>query len=250
MKLDFSNKTALITGATRGIGKAIADKLLKSNASLILTGTKSEEIDKLNEEIANNGITNVKYFQLDLSSEESLKIFLKKIDAFSHIDICINNAGANKISSFLDTSDEDYHLLLDVNLKGPLEILKVVGKKMIENNYGRIVNVASIWSHITKHGRSLYTTSKSGLVGLTKTLSVEWAPYNVLVNAVSPGFTLTELTANTNTPEELKQIEGMIPIKRMAQPFEIANTVLFLCSDLNSYLTGQNIIIDGGYTNV
>ena len=121
---------------------------------------------------------------------------------------------------------------------------------MKKNGYGRIVNITSIWSVITRPGRSIYTTAKFAIAGLTKTLAIELAEYNILVNSVGPGFTITELTATTNTSEEIKKITDIIPIKRMAQPIEIANTILFLCSDLNTYLTGQNIIVDGGYTNV
>jgi 3-oxoacyl-[acyl-carrier protein] reductase len=137
-----------------------------------------------------------------------------------------------------------------INLFGPYKTLKIVGNKMINNNYGRIVNVASIWSVITRPGRSVYTTTKNAIIGITKTLSVEWASYNILVNAVSPGFTLTELTKNTNTEEQIKFLENTIPAKRMCQPIEQARIIAFLCSDLNTYMTGQNIVVDGGYTNV
>jgi len=141
-------------------------------------------------------------------------------------------------------------MLNNINLKAPYLISREVSRTMKRNGYGRIVNITSIWSTITRPGRSLYALTKSGIVGLTRTLAVELAESNILVNAVAPGFTMTELTASTNTPEEIGKITGMIPIKRMALPEEIANLVLFLCSDLNSYLTGQNIVIDGGYTNV
>ena len=193
---------------------------------------------------------NISYVQADFSSPESIVEFLDYLDSVEKIDVCINNAGVNKVSSFTETNDADYNWIMDVNLKAPYTISKAVGKKMIACNYGRIVNIASIWSVITRHSRSLYTMSKWGLVGLTKTLSVEWAPYNILVNAVSPGFTMTELTKKTNTPRELHEIADMVPLKRLAEPDEIANVVAFLCSDLNTYLTGQNIIVDGGFTNV
>lgn len=250
MTLDFTNKTALITGATRGIGKSIADCLYEAGANLILTGTNKEEIDNLNLKNKEKGITNIQFLQADFSEIKSTEIFLKKLNEYVSIDICINNAGVNKIDDFNNTTVEDFEWIHDINLKIPYQILKVVGPKMIKNNYGRIVNVASIWSVITRPGRSMYTSSKNALVGLTKTLAVEWASHNVLVNAVSPGFTLTELTKTTNTLKQLKDIESIIPAKRMAEPIEIARVIAFLCSDLNTYLTGQNITIDGGYTNV
>lgn len=250
MKIDFSNKTALITGATRGIGKAIADCLGDAGATLILTGTRSDLVDQLNSDLAMKGIKGVVYIQADFSNKASVESFLSKLDSYSKIDICVNNAGINKIDEFIGTDSDDYELIHEINLKAPYRILKVVGPKMIGNKYGRVVNIASIWSVVTRHGRSMYTTSKWGLLGMTKALAVEWAAHNIMVNAVSPGFTLTELTASTNSKEELEKISGMIPAKRMADPVEMARVVAFLCSDLNSYMTGQNIVVDGGYTSI
>lgn len=250
MLIDFTNKTALITGATRGIGKSVADCFYAAGANLILTGTRHEEVEKLNAKNKKNGIRNIEYIQADFSDSQSTDKFLSKLDQFERIDICVNNAGVNKIADFTDTTIEDFTWINEINVNVPYKILKIAGPKMIANEYGRVVNVASIWSVITRPGRSMYTTSKNALVGLTKTLAIEWASHNVLVNAVSPGFTLTELTKTTNTLEQLEAIEKIIPAKRMAEPDEIARVVAFLCSDLNTYLTGQNITIDGGYTNV
>jgi 3-oxoacyl-[acyl-carrier protein] reductase len=120
-------------------------------------------------------------------------------------------------------------------------------KKM---NYGRIVNIASIWSIITKPGRAVYAATKSGLVGMTRAVAVDLAPYGILVNAVSPGFVNTELTKNTLSPEECESLSSQVPMGRFAEPEEIARTVLFLSSDWNTYLTGQNLVVDGGYACV
>lgn len=248
MNITLENRIALITGATRGIGKQIADCFSDAGAGLILTGTKPEEIEKLNSSLAGKGIQNVKYLQVDFADFESTGKFLEKLSAIPKIDICVNNAGINIINDFVDTQTDDFKTINNINLMAPFEILRVAGKKMLDNNYGRVVNIASIWSIISRQGRSMYSTSKHAIVGLTKTLAVEWAAHNVLVNAVSPGFTLTELTKNTNSPEQLEEIKKAIPAKRMADPIEVARLILFLCSDLNSYITGQNIAIDGGYT--
>lgn len=246
--IDLSGKVALITGGTRGIGKAIADRFLEAGASIILTGTKAAEVEKLNAE--NIRPEKISYLQVDFTNPDSVAAFLIKIQEIGRIDILVNNAGINKIALNTDTSTDDFDLLNDVNVKGPYLLCREVSKLMKNSGYGRIVNVTSIWSTITRPGRSIYTTNKHAIAGLTKTLAIELAAHNIMVNAVGPGFTLTELTATTNTPEELKKITDIIPIKRMAQPVEIANLILFLSSDLNSYLTGQNLIIDGGYTNV
>ena len=250
MQIDFTNKTVLITGATRGIGKAIADCFFQAGAKLFLTGTKKDEVEQLNKDNKRKGIDHVEYIQADFSNQDSVNEFLIRLTQFEQIDICVNNAGVNRVNDFTDTSIDDFDWIHNINLKVPYQILSVVGPKMLEQGYGRIVNVASIWSWITRPGRSMYTSSKNALVGLTKTLAVEWASRNVLVNAVSPGFTLTELTKTTNTKEQLIELENKIPAGRLAEPDEIAKVVAFLCSDLNTYITGQNIIIDGGFTNV
>jgi 3-oxoacyl-[acyl-carrier protein] reductase len=250
MKIDFTGKTVLITGATRGIGKEIANCISSMGGNLILTGTKSEDIKKLNEQNSADDITNIRYLQCDFADDQSTNTFLQEIDKYNRIDVCINNAGINLINDFIDTSYEDFVYMNRVNLFGPYKTLKIVGTKMIANNYGRIVNVASIWSVITRPGRSMYTATKNSIVGITKTLSVEWAPYDVLINAVSPGFTLTELTESTNTKEQIATLKSMIPAKRMCYPIEQARVIAFLCSDLNTYMTGQNIVVDGGYINV
>jgi 3-oxoacyl-[acyl-carrier protein] reductase len=250
LKIDLTNRTALITGATQGIGKAIACKFEAAGANLILTGTNKIQIRELNTQLGQQGKKNTIYMQLDLSSEKSVESFLQDMDGLAPVDICVNNAGVNKVSSFVETSLEDFDWIHQVNLRGPYRILKHLLPHMQNQQYGRIVNIASIWSIVTRRRRSLYTTSKNALVGMTEALAVELAADKVLINAVSPGFTLTELTRRTNSASELSVIEGTIPMGRLAQPEEIANTVAFLCSDLNTYITGQNIVIDGGYTNL
>lgn len=247
IQMDLSGKVALVTGGTRGIGKAISEALFAANAKVIVTGTKIEEIAQLN---ANDTSGRLVYVQVDFLDEVSVSNFLKYIHEQSVIDILINNAGVNRINYNTETNSEDFDVLNSINLKAPYLVSREVSKLMKQNGYGRIVNVTSIWSVITRPGRSLYALTKWGIVGLTKTLAVELAEHNILVNSIAPGFTMTELTASTNTPEEIEKITNLIPAKRMAQPVEIATTVLFLCSNLNTYLTGQNIVIDGGYTNV
>ena len=249
MKLDFIGKTALVTGATRGIGKAIADTLWASGADVYLTGTKQEEIDRLNEEVKQNNIERKHYLCVDLSNEHSLKVFLLQLSGIERIDICVNNAGINIVRDFCEVSYEEFIKVQQVNVFGPRQILGVVVPKMKAHNYGRIVNIASIWSVINRPGRSSYGISKNAIHGLTKALSIELAQYNIMVNSVSPGFTMTELTKNTNTKEQLVELAGKVAAKRLADPQEQANVVAFLCSEQCSYMTGQNLVVDGGYTN-
>ena len=247
ISIDLSGKTALITGATRGIGRAIADVFFEAGANVLLTGTSQSEIDQLNSENEDQAI---KWIMADFSTPDSIESFTNGLKKMEPIDICVNNAGINIIKPFDEVSNKEYDRLISVNLSAPFSIVQSIIPNMKKQNYGRIVNIASIWSQISKSGRSLYTTSKTGLVGFTKAIAVEYAQSNILVNAVSPGFTLTELTKQSLTKNEMKELSGQIPMERFAEPNEIAKTVLFLCSDLNTYITGQNITIDGGFTLV
>ena len=245
--IDLSGKNVLITGGTRGIGAAITAVFHDAGANVISTGTSIDKVEQLNTE---NTDPRQLYKAVDFSDEKSIDRFLQEIERIDTIDVLINNAGVNRVQNISETIDADYDFIMDVNVKGPYRLAREISKKMIKNSHGRIVNISSIWSSVTRPGRSLYTTSKFAIVGLTKSLAVELGAHNILVNSVGPGFTVTELTSATNTIAELESISSKIPLKRMAQPSEIANIVLFLSSDLNTYITGQNIIIDGGYTIV
>jgi len=250
-EIDLKGKTALITGGTMGIGAAIATELHNAGADLILTGVEDQDhIDVLNDNAQKEGINNIHYIHVNFTNKDSIDNFFNFLNTQKKIDICINNAGTNRNNPIDEINIEDYDLLLDVNLKVPFLITRYVSKRMKKANYGRIVNIASIWSIKSRPGRTAYTITKSGIVGLTKTSSIELAPYNILVNAVSPGFTMTELTMRTLPEKEFNELKSIVPAQRFAEPSEIAKTVLFLVSDLNTYLTGQNIAIDGGFSNV
>jgi len=249
-EIDFSGKVVLITGATRGIGAALARDFCAAGADLILTGTDSQQINELNRNNADAGVTNIRYVQADFANAASLQSFLDEIAHCGRIDVCINNAGTNRIDFIDSTKIEDFELLTKVNLRAPFLISRQVSHLMKRANYGRIVNIASIWSVITKAKRSIYSTTKFGLVGMTKAVAADLAKYNVLVNAVSPGFTMTELTKSTLSENEIQELSSQIPMQRFAQPEEISKAVLFLASDMNTYITGQNIVVDGGFVSV
>lgn len=246
MKMDFINKTVIITGGTRGIGLAILKLFKKNNATIIATGTNKEKISKLNKDNKNNKI---KYLYLDFTVESSINSFLIQISKLDKIDILVNNAGANKISSIKNIKTEDWDMLNNINLRGPFLITREISKVMELNTYGRIINISSIFGTISKSKRASYSTTKWGLIGFTKAVALDLASKGVLVNAVSPGFVDTSLTREILGEDELKKLISTIPQKRLAEPKEIAKTILFLSSDENTYITGQNIIIDGGYTS-
>lgn len=250
MQLDFAGRTVLVTGATRGIGAAIADAFLAANANLIVTGTNPDAIAELNRQAKADGIENMRYLAVDFSDSASLDAFLGAIDKEERIDVCVNNAGINRINAIDDILVEDLDAVLDVNLRAPFLVCRSVTRLMKKAGYGRIVNIASIWSVISKPGRSVYAATKFGLVGMTKTLAAELGASNILVNAVSPGFVETEMTASTLSQDERNALASQVPMNRFAQPEEIAKVVLFLASDQNTYLTGQNIVVDGGFVSV
>ena len=247
ISIDLSNKTALITGATRGIGKAISESFIEAGAKVLLTGTKRSEIDKLNLENENNAL---KWIEADFSSQRGIATFIENLQITESIDICVNNAGINIIKPFTEYSTDEYQRLLSINLTAPFSIVQHIIPIMKEQRFGRIVNIASIWSQISKVKRSLYSTSKTGLIGFTRALAVEYASSNILINSVSPGFTMTELTEKSLSSDDITNLSKQIPVGRFAEPNEIAKVVLFLCSDMNTYITGQNILIDGGFTIV
>jgi NAD(P)-dependent dehydrogenase (short-subunit alcohol dehydrogenase family) len=250
MKIDFQGQTVLVTGATRGMGKQFADDFAKLGANLILTGTDKDKIETLNREAKRDGHVIRKYYAVDFANADSTKAFIEAIEAYQKIDVCINNAGINRINFVDETLLEDWKDIMAVNLEAPFMITRAVSKIMKKNRYGRIVNIASIFGVVSKAKRSIYSTTKFGLRGLTTTTAIELAPYNVLVNSISPGFVLTELTKNILSEEEMKDLASQVPLGRFAETDEISRVVLFLASSLNTYLTGQNIVVDGGFVNI
>ena len=246
MKIDFINKTIIVTGGTRGIGAAIVQLFQECNAQIIATGTNNKELERLNRESAGKKI---KYMHLDFTSNKSAQEFLVYLNNQDRIDVLINNAGVNKIDSIDKVSEEDWDWINNVNLRGPFLLTREVSKIMQRQGSGRIVSIASIFGVVSKSKRAAYSTTKWGLVGLTKATALDLASHNILVNAVSPGFVDTELTRQILGDKEIEKLLDTIPLKRLASVKEIAKTVVFLGSEHNTYITGQNIIVDGGFTS-
>lgn len=250
MNIDFRGQTALVTGGTKGIGKQIADDLAALGADVIMTGSNPDTIALLNREAAQAGKTSYRYMTVDFLDKDSTRSFLEELAGMKKIDVCINNAGINRINFIDETLLEDWDDLSAVNLDAPFLVTRTVSRIMKSNGYGKIVNISSIFGVISKAKRSLYSMTKFGLRGLTVSSAIDLAPYNVLVNAVSPGFVLTDLTRSILSQAEMDNLAAQVPIGRFAQPGEISNAVLFLASRHNTYITGQNLIIDGGFVNV
>ena len=250
MKINFHGQVVLVTGATRGIGKQIADSFSACGADLILTGTNEKQIDALNKDSINTGGGKKEYYAVDFTNTDSILEFLSIIKTRKKIDVCVNNAGINRINLIDQTRIQDWDDMISVNLKAPFLILRELSKLMKRNKYGRIVNISSIFGVISKEKRSLYSISKFGLRGLTIASSIDLAHYNILINTISPGFVHTELTKRILSKEEMDKLAKQIPVGRFAKPEEISKVVLFLSSKYNTYITGQNIIVDGGFVNV
>ncbi len=217
-------RTALVTGAARGIGAAIAGALRAQGAD-VLTPGRSE---------------------LDLVDPASLARWLEQHGG--QIDIVVNNAGINVLNDLEAITPDDWQQMVQINLTAPLQIIQGVAAGMKQRNWGRIVNISSIFGVVTKERRGAYSMVKSGLNGLSRTAAVELAPHGILVNSVCPGYVATDLTRQNNSPAELEKIAASIPAGRLAEPAEIARFVSWLCSDANTYLTGQTILVDGGFT--
>ena len=220
----MESKIALITGASRGIGKSIKEVLSKDEIEIISPNRN----------------------ELDLSSSESIDKFLSQTSA--DIDIIINNAGILKVGEHNEFSSDDFHEILQVNVVAPFKIISGFVEKMKIHSFGRIVNISSVWGQKSKKGRMLYSSSKAALDALTRSLAIEFASYNILINSVAPGYIETDMLKQCNTEEELSIIRDTIPMKRFGKKIEIAELVRFLSSENNSYITGQVFTIDGGYT--
>ena len=220
----MEKRNVLITGGSRGIGAAIAARFA-ADGHRVVTPRRAE---------------------LDLNNLDSLPEFLRLQE--TPFDILVNNAGINFLNELPNVQLADWEMMLRVNLTSPLLLTQAVSIGMKAKGWGRIVNLSSIFSFVTKEGRAAYSASKSALNGLTRSAAVELAPHGILVNALCPGYVETEMTHLNNSPSQIKAIESQIPLGRLASPDEIARCVAFLGSEENSYLTGQVIVADGGFT--
>lgn len=246
MQIDFANQKVLVTGGSRGIGKEIAKAFLQSGCGRVAVTGQSDQQPAWIEEFKNQSF-DIQYFCLDLLSDNWIEALKSIVNEYEGFDVCINNAGINSIHHLPNFPEEKVNQILAVNLQAPILISGIVCQKMAQNRYGRIVNIASIFGVVSKEMRSAYTASKSGLIGVTKTMALDLASDNILVNSVSPGFIETELTQKVLGKDGIEEMQKRIPLARLGSPKEIASYVLFLASKQNTYMTGQNMVVDGGF---
>lgn len=251
----LTGKTALITGASKGIGEGIARAYAFHGANLILAA-RSDQTIRLAEELEKEGCK-VIGVQMDVTNPESVSRGIKQgLDTFGKIDVLVNNAGVCKLGAFLEQSDEDRDFHIDVNIKGVWNVTKAVLPYMVEQNYGKIVIMSSVTGDmVADPGEAAYAMTKAALVGLTKALAREYAGYNITVNAICPGYVMTPMVegmAKQSCPEDPQSVvDGIasgVPLGRLADPVEVGELAAFLGSEESRYITGTQVVIDGGST--
>ena len=242
MQIDLSGKNALVTGSTRGIGRAIAETLAKSGARVAVVGRDLQKAKVAAVEVGNGA----QGFACDVTDTAAVAKLVSDVEAaFGSIDILVNNAGITRDNLVMRLKDEDWDAVINANLRGAFAAIRAVSRGMMKRRSGRIINVSSIIGIIGNKGQANYAASKAGLIALTKSVAKELGSRNILVNAVAPGFIETEMTA-TMTPEAREALGKQIALERLGTPQDVAATVAFLASDFSSYITGQVLVVDGG----
>jgi 3-oxoacyl-[acyl-carrier protein] reductase len=243
--MNLKGRTALVTGSGRGIGRAIAEKLADYGCNIVISDVNEEESKSTAAEIAKKGVETIG-LKCDVSKSDQVAEMIKAvIGKFGRIDIVVNNAGITRDGLLMGMKEEDWDLVLNINLKGAFLVTREVIKPMMKERFGRIINIASIVGLMGNAGQANYTASKAGLIALTKTTAREYASRNINVNAVAPGFIETPMTQKL--PEKVKEaMLAQIPQGKYGSVEDIANAVLFLASDLSNYVTGQVISVNGG----
>ena len=245
MRFDLSNKTALVTGASQGIGETIAIEMAKSGATVFCLARNKEALDTTIKKITENG-GKATAFSCDISNNDDFKsIILNIVKEYGSIDILVNNAGITKDNLLMRMSDDQWDDVLNINLKGSFTCIRSVIKHMMKKKFGRIINITSIVGITGNAGQANYAASKSGLIGLTKSIAKEVASRGITANCVAPGWIETSMTDQLSTEVKNKFL-SQIPTGKIGQSKDIANAVIFLASDEAEYITGQTITVDGG----
>ena len=239
--INFKNKKILVTGASGGIGREIVKKFDSLEGSIVATGTNTEKIDLLKKDFPNINIV-----KFDISNHSKIEEFIDNITTqLNGLDILINNAGTNVDNLSLRMKEEEWKKVIDINLTSTFLLSKYAIKKMLKNKFGRIVNITSVVGHTGNLGQSNYAATKAGIIGMTKSLAIEYAKKNITLNCVSPGFIQSRMTDNIT--ESVKAVlTSRIPMARLGNGEDVANSVVFLSSDQASYITGETIHVNGG----
>ncbi len=245
MKIDLTDKIAIITGANQGIGFAIAETLGRAGATILNCDLNKEGLAEAENKLSARGIK-TKSYSLDVANgsqvSETIKIILS---SYQKIDILVNNAGITRDTFIMRMSEEAWQRVINVNLTGTYQMTKGVIRPMMKRQYGRIINIASVVGIVGNAGQANYAASKAGIIGLTKSTAKELASRQITVNAVAPGFIETDMTRSLTDEIKAKYLQN-IPLGRLGTVDDVANTIIFLASDLSKYITGQVFVVDGG----
>ncbi len=242
MHIDLSGKTALVTGSTRGIGRAIAESLAAAGARVAVVGRDAAKAQEAAAAIS----PEARGFGCDVGDVASVTALVEAVEKeLGGVDILVNNAGLTRDNILFRLKDDDWDSVIDANLRGAFVAIRAASRGMMKKRWGRIINIASVVGIVGNKGQANYAASKAGLIGLTKSVAKELASRNILANVVAPGFIETDMTA-AMTDEAKKTLFTQIPLERLGKPSDIASLVTFLASEQSSYITGQVFVVDGG----
>ena len=243
MNIDLTGRSALVTGSTRGIGRAIAETLAGSGAKVAIVGRDKTRAEETAAQLPSGS---ARGFACDMADPASVSKLVGDVETeLGGVDILVNNAGLTRDNLLMRLKDDDWDAVLDANLRGAFVAIRAATRGMMKRRWGRVINIASVVGLVGNKGQSNYAASKAGLIGLTKSVAKELASRNILANAVAPGFIETDMTA-AMTPEARASLSQQIPLERLGTPNDIAGIVGFLASDYATYITGQVFVVDGG----
>ncbi|HHV44765.1 MAG TPA: 3-oxoacyl-[acyl-carrier-protein] reductase [Firmicutes bacterium] len=242
----LTGRVALVTGGTRGIGKAITEALLQAGCQVAICGRNAKQLAETVQEFAATYHQQILGFPVDVTDWDSVEQLVAKVEGeWKAVDILVNNAGITQDSLLLRMTAAQWQQVIDVNLTGVFNCSKAVLRGMVKRRYGRIINITSVVGRMGNAGQANYAAAKAGVIGFTKSLAREVASRGITVNAIAPGFIESAMTDQL-TEEQKKRLTDQIPMQRTGQPVDVANAVLFLASDLSAYITGQVLNVDGG----
>jgi len=240
--IDLNNLSIILTGATGGIGNSILEKLVSGGANVLASGTNDEKLNLIKEKY-----NNVKVHKFDVSNHDEIENFIDKCNEIlgNKIDVLINNAGITRDNISIRMKNDEWNKVIDINLKSTFLMSKNSIKKMLKNKKGKIINITSVVGHTGNIGQANYAASKAGVIGMSKSLALEYGKKNITINCVSPGFITSEMTDKI-VEEHKELLKSRISLNKFGNPKDVANTVAFLCSDMSDYITGETIHVNGG----